>query len=158
MAICDEPTTWDLMQDRTVLMVLSLSRAHNYLWEHNKKFVATFGLTWTQFVTLTALRQAPAPHRLLPSQLYGPVQVSSGGLTKILEGLEEKGFVYREENPQDRRGQFARLTAFGFEQVNNIALELKQDIAQTLKGTLSAGEQTELTRLVERLSKKFEQK
>jgi len=151
MTICNEPSAWALLEDRTVKTVLGLDRAQNHLRERNTKSVAGFGLTWGQFSTLTALRQAPPPHQLLPSQLYGPVQVTSGGMTKILEGLLQKGLIRREDNPKDRRGQFARLTDSGFAMVNSVAAALQADVANSFKDTLTEQEQADLARLVARL-------
>ncbi len=151
MTICDEPTAWALLEDRTVKTVLGLDRAQSHLRDRNIKSVASFGLTWGQFSTLTALRQAPLPHQLLPSQLYGPVQVTSGGMTKILDGLEQKGLICRVDNPKDRRGQFARLTDEGFTKVNTVAAALQADVAKTFEGTLTEQEQADLARLVARL-------
>jgi DNA-binding MarR family transcriptional regulator len=144
------------MEDQIVKTVLGIERTHGHLHERNVKSVAGFGLTWGQFLTLAALRQAPPPHRLLPSQLYGPVQVSSGGMTKILDGLQQKGLICREDNPNDRRGQFARLTAEGVTKVNAVGAALQADISKIFEGMLTEQEQAEMGRLVARLCQALE--
>lgn len=148
MTVCQEPTEWDVLNDNSVLTVLALYRARNHLWDKNQKMVQQHGLTWSQFVTLTALRQTPAPHRLMPSQLYAPVQVTSGGLTKILNTLQHKKYITRQANPSDRRSQFVMLTDAGFELVSFLSKELQLDLTAQLTTAFSKAEQAEFSRLI----------
>ncbi len=62
---------------------------------------------------LAALRRAGPPYALNPSQLYGRLRRSSGGMTKILKRLEEAGLVARSPDPDDGRGTRVRLTERG---------------------------------------------
>lgn len=52
-------------------------------------------------------------HRLRLSELAERVLLSRSGLTRLVDRLEERGFVNREVCPNDRRGSYAVLTAEG---------------------------------------------
>jgi DNA-binding MarR family transcriptional regulator len=52
-------------------------------------------------------------HGLRMTDLAGAVMLSSGGLTRLVGRLEERGFVRREPDPSDGRGFRATLTEAG---------------------------------------------
>jgi len=62
-----------------------------------------------------------------PSTSLGPLMgMEPTSFSRILKNMEEKGFIYREKNPDDGRGVLIKLTEFGFEK-RNIS---KQHVAQ----------------------------
>lgn len=74
-----------------------------------------FELTVGDYAVLAVLRRAGKPYELSPSDLYGRLQRSSGGMTKILKRLEEHGFIRRAPDPDDGRGSRVQLTPAGLE-------------------------------------------
>jgi DNA-binding MarR family transcriptional regulator len=62
---------------------------------------------------LAALRRSGRPYELNPKCLQENVMLSSGGMTKRIDGLERAGLVERRPDPRDRRGTFVRLTSSG---------------------------------------------
>jgi DNA-binding MarR family transcriptional regulator len=75
--------------------------------------LAGFELTPNDYGVLAALRNAGRPPSLSPSQLYGRLRRSSGGMTKILKRLEASGCIERTPDPEDGRGMRVLLTARG---------------------------------------------
>ena len=71
------------------------------------------GLEAGWFDVLAALRRAAPPYALNPKQLLDAVMLSSGGMTKRLDRLEQAGLVERRPDPADRRGTLVRLTPRG---------------------------------------------
>jgi DNA-binding MarR family transcriptional regulator len=67
-------------------------------------------LAW--YDVLWALRSAPRA-RLRMGALAGHVTISRGGLTKLVDRLEDAGLLVREACPTDRRGFDAVLTPEG---------------------------------------------
>src|SRR3954466_8331629 len=84
---------------------------------------SSHGLTWGDYVVLAALRRAGPPYRMNPSDLYGSVILSSGGMTKRLDRLERAGLVERLPDPTDRRGRLVQLTTTGKETVDRAVLD-----------------------------------
>ena len=50
---------------------------------------------------------------LAPTALYEDLLFSSGGMTKLLKKLEQKGFITRVENPEDKRSKLVQITSNG---------------------------------------------
>jgi DNA-binding MarR family transcriptional regulator len=51
-----------------------------------------------------------------PSTSLGPsMGMEATSLSRILKNMEEKGFIYREKNPEDGRSVFIKLTKLGIE-------------------------------------------
>ena len=100
--------------DTTPMEVLSrISRLAQHL---DRERVAAFGAhdleSW-EFDVLVALRRSGPPYRLSPGQLVHETFVTSGTMTNRVDRLEVRGWVVREDHPEDRRGVLVRLTASG---------------------------------------------
>jgi DNA-binding MarR family transcriptional regulator len=89
--------------------------AHALLVEKIEARLAASGLpplTW--YDVLWALARAPR-ERARMSELAEKVVLSRSNLTRLVDRLEEAGFVARERSADDRRGAYAVLTAAGRE-------------------------------------------
>ena len=111
---------------------------------------ADHGLTWGEYLVLAALRRAGPPHRMNPTALYESVMLSSGGMTKRLDGLERAGLVERLPDPADRRGRMVALTDRGLELVDAAVVDHLEN-EQQLLGALDAGERELLAGLLRKL-------
>ena len=97
--------------------------------------LAPFELTAGDYGVLAMLRRAGEPYALTPSQLYGRLSRSSGGMTKILKRLEDGGFVKRAPDPADGRGSLVSLTRAGLalqDRVFHAFLSASQDVLAPL--------------------------
>ena len=74
--------------------------------------VSTFGLTLHDYEVLYHLSIQPGG-RLRPSELTDRVMLTRSGVTRLLAGLEEAGFVSRHSCQLDRRVIYAVLTDEG---------------------------------------------
>ncbi len=111
---------------------------------------ARHGLSWGEYVVLAALRRAGPPYQMSPTALYGAIILSSGGMTKRLDRLEQAGLVERIPDPADRRGRLVALTDKGRELVDRAVIE-HLDNEQRLLSALSADEREELSDLLRKL-------
>lgn len=84
--------------------------------------------TW-EYDVLSALRRQGSPYKLPATRLAGYSLLSTGAMTTRIDQLEEKGWVRREPDPDDRRGVRVTLTAEGLGLVD-----------QAFKARLSAAE------------------
>ena len=93
--------------------VMALTRNARLIQDADQAALQAFGLIRSEFELLAALRSHAPPHRLTPSDLYDAMLMSSGGMTKLLKGLEARGLVSRPAGDGDRRSRPIELTQTG---------------------------------------------
>jgi DNA-binding MarR family transcriptional regulator len=71
------------------------------------------GLTKAEYEILAVLRATGAPYRLRPSDLTQRLVLSSGGTSNLLRRLTAGELVEREDNTDDARSSWVRLTPRG---------------------------------------------
>lgn len=158
IAIGSGASNWPITLTTTGVIVKSLFRCRNIIWGNDHQIVEQFGLTWGQFETLVALRFAGNPYQLSPTQLYDAIQISSGGLTKILIGLEKMGHIKRTDNPNDQRSRFVRLVPKGKKMVEKIVDQLASINGDLLAEAMKPDEREELAKLLGKLADVLEQR
>jgi len=118
--------------------------------DHMDPLFARSGLQRGEFDVLATLRRSGAPYRLSPTQLYGALMISSGGMTNRLDRLENAGLVERHPDPGDRRGKLIALTENGKRVVDEtIARHVANE--ERLLAVLTAAEQEQLNALLRKL-------
>jgi len=118
--------------------------------DHMDPLFAQSGLQRGEFDVLATLRRSGAPYRLSPTQLYGALMISSGGMTNRLDRLENAGLVERHPDPGDRRGKLIALTENGERVVDEtIARHVANE--ERLLTVLTAAEQEQLNALLRKL-------
>jgi DNA-binding MarR family transcriptional regulator len=105
--------TWPKTFTPTVEVILRIYRLNDLARANTRRQTSRHGLSLTDIDVLAALRRAPPPHELSPTELYSAVLISSGGLTKVLHGLESRGLISRVADDKDRRSRRVRLTPAG---------------------------------------------
>jgi MarR family 2-MHQ and catechol resistance regulon transcriptional repressor len=96
---------------------VDLARAHAALCAHVTAVAARHGLSLSELHLLeTLLAEGPIPLR----ELQKRVLVSSGGVTFLVDRLEEKGLVKRRLSSVDRRSCQATLTPKGARLVTRV--------------------------------------
>jgi MarR family 2-MHQ and catechol resistance regulon transcriptional repressor len=136
-------------QASALKLLVVLSRAHNAVQAHLHANVGEHGLTLAEFAILEVLyHKGP----LLLGEVQRRILVSSGGVTYLVDRLEQKGLVERRDCPQDRRARYAALTADGEELIGRIFPEHAQCIERVMGG-LTPEEQREATRLLRQLGR-----
>lgn len=90
-----------------------ISRIAARIAQREDEVFGHYGLTRGDVGVLSALRTSPAPHTLSPTQLFRGLMMSSAGMTKRLDRLEQQGLVKRNPDKDDRRGVTIHLTQRG---------------------------------------------
>lgn len=108
--------------------MLSLIRFKDIVMERCNKTIARHGLSEAAFEVLATLRSFPKPRQLTPTELYRSVLISSGGMTKVINQLREKGLVRYITNETDKRSKLVQITEAG-ENLIEIVMEdvMRQD-------------------------------
>jgi MarR family 2-MHQ and catechol resistance regulon transcriptional repressor len=113
----------------------------------DRRVLDTFDLTISQYAVLTSL-DTQEGRRL--TSLSDKLLRSKSTITRIIDYLEEKGYVERVGDPEDRRAQRVILTRRGVEyralvaQAHSVSLERRFD-------TLDSAEQMQLKLLLRKL-------
>jgi MarR family transcriptional regulator, 2-MHQ and catechol-resistance regulon repressor len=130
-------------------MWVVLARAYAAVSERAGRDVARHGLTLAEFAVMEALyHKGP----LLLGEVQKKILVSSGGVTYLVDRLEQRGLVERRLCAEDRRARYAALTDSGRTFMDRIFPEHAACIAE-VAGALSRDEQVELTRMLRDLGR-----
>jgi DNA-binding MarR family transcriptional regulator len=111
---------------------------------------ANFDLGGGAFPVLLALRRVGAPFELTPTSLTREAYLSSGGMTQLLDRLEQRGLVVRRPHPTDRRGLLVQLTPDGVRLADDV-LSLRLAKAEVFLAGLSPDERERLKVLLRAL-------
>lgn len=132
----------------TLLLLMAATREQ--LRGHVVRICEEYGITTSEFDVLAALRRSAPPYEQTPTEILRRTVVTSGGLTKILYHLQEKGWIERVVDPQDRRSIRARLTPAG-RTLQETAMENLLGELRGMENGLAAGEMAQLVKLLGKL-------
>lgn len=92
---------------------LLFRQVRDAMWKAMEDELATLGhgLTFSQFVTLKKLGMSDG--HISVGELARAAELNPGAMTRLLDKLEEKGFIVRGNDPTDRRALRIQLTAAG---------------------------------------------
>ena len=126
-----------------------LARAYAAVSERAARDVARHGLTLAEFAVMEALYHKG---QLLLGEVQKKILVSSGGVTYLVDRLEQRGLVERRLCAEDRRARYAALTPQGQELMDRIFPEHAECIAE-VAGVLTPEEQLEVRRMLRDLGR-----
>lgn len=136
-----ETRPWSIGHDPLVTpLFLNLTRAHKVVHDHARVIWGRHDLTPAEFDVLFTLRNVDAPYELTPGQIQERVLITSGGLTKVIHLLEEKGFVERSVDQGDNRVKPVRLTASGGGCIAAVMRDLADKMGEWIRSILSKDE------------------
>jgi DNA-binding MarR family transcriptional regulator len=130
---------------------VSLVRAHAAATRKlSAHLSADHGLTISDFEVLLRLGRAP-DRRMRRVDLAGELLLTASGITRLLEGLEQAGFVERGSCSEDRRVVYAVLTDTGLEKLRAAAVTHFDQIDDLFLACFEEEELDELAGLLSRL-------
>lgn len=142
--------TWPEVASTLRPEVLRIYRAQELLYMDLTRVIEPLGLGPAALDVLVALRGEGPPFELSPTVLYRSLFLSSGGLTKILKRLEDRGFIERRVCASDRRSSLVRLTELG-ESLTEKAMEHVIAHERAFVSPLTSSERKQLNELLEKL-------
>ncbi len=143
---------WACNHDPAVIpLILALHWAAKEARASTDGLWGRFGVTPTEFDVLAALRNAPPPHELTPSQIQGLMVITSGGLTKVMRQLEERKLVSRSLPGKDLRVKPVRITAAGKKLVEKVMVAVTGLLGVWVRDRLAGGDAALLTDFLARL-------
>src|SRR5688572_16569580 len=126
-----------------------LARAYAAVSERAARDVARHGLTLAEFAVMEALYHKG---QLLLGEVQKKILVSSGGVTYLVDRLEQRGLVERRLCAEDRRARYAALTADGQAFMSRIFPEHAECITE-VASALTIEQQQQITELLRDLGR-----
>jgi DNA-binding MarR family transcriptional regulator len=142
---------WPEAADPVSHMMIRMFRASDLVLKRSAAVAAAQGVSFTEFEVLATLRSQPPPHELLPTELYGAVLITSGGMTKVLHALEYRNLITRGTDAEDRRSKPVRLTSRGIRMAERVMREIIAADTRLLASAMSEGEKERLALLLKKL-------
>ncbi len=96
----------------------------------DKELAGNLGLSCPE---LNCIKQYLTIDKLSVKELASKLNITSGGVTRIVGSLEKKGYVVREMSPEDRRWIWVYLTTEG----QNILTDIQRDCTEYFKEIFS---------------------
>ncbi len=116
-----------------------LARSFFAVARHSEADIGRHGLSPGEFAILEALyHKGP----LLLGELQRKILVSSGGVTYLVDRLEQEGLVERRDCPGDRRARYAALTPQGEAFIASVFPDHAQAIEHALSALTKAEKRT----------------
>ncbi|TFH59113.1 MAG: MarR family transcriptional regulator [Gemmatimonadales bacterium] len=129
---------------------VAMARAQAAIGAREQRDLSRRGLTRGELGVLDALYfKGP----LLVGEIQRKLLVSSGGMTYLIDRLEERGHVERRRAPEDRRSVYAALTPEGEAYFEEIFPGHARGLASSVS-VLSQEEQVRLTALLKKVGKR----
>ena len=97
------------------------------------------------------LKRSYNESQLTPKQIRERLTVSSGGLTKILNQLEQKGYISRLIDENDKRSKPIKLTPIGEKKAIDTLLQFQKTTDGWVHGRLSKDKIVALSNLLSEL-------
>jgi len=121
-----------------------VKRSHSLCLDALEPVFEEHGFTFLQYVILAWLRDGIA---LNPKDICAQYRHNSGALTRVIDQLEQKGFVERVRRDRDRRKVELQLTAAGSTVIESLIPLVVEQLNLALED-FSADEVQTLTRLL----------
>jgi DNA-binding MarR family transcriptional regulator len=132
-------------------MTRLMLRLQHALIRNRMEVAKEAGLTNGAMFALFILRAYHPDGSVTPGDLREATMMTSGGVTKVLHALEDRGLVTRTRSPEDARSAMLQLTDEGVELIESIMPIVEAKDRALLLDPLSTEEALELTRLLAKL-------
>ncbi|MFA5454611.1 MAG: MarR family transcriptional regulator [Sulfurimonas sp.] len=111
------------------MMTFPIALIHKTIFSHAENFLKEkFDLLNSEVDVLASLYTHGG--MLSPTQLYDLTIFSSGGMTKILKKLQERGFIQRKEDAKDKRCMLVCLSQSGEEIIKKSLNEISKECSK----------------------------
>lgn len=125
-------------------------RLQGVILEIVSKTFKTFQINPGEYAVLCNLRVNGKPYQMSPKEIIQSVLLTSGGMSNLLERMEQKQLIKRIHNSNDRRGVLVRLTEKG-KNIIDAAMTEHVHVESQLIAALTKHEQTILESFLKKL-------
>ena len=132
-----------------------LSAARQLTEIYYRRLLKPHRISYSEYRVLSSLRVRGRGFGTTPIELNRFAQITSAGMTRTLDRLEEAGYIERSPNPEDRRSILISLTRAGWDFADALGEDLNAQYADALEDLSAEELKTEIGQLrviVERLA------
>jgi DNA-binding MarR family transcriptional regulator len=150
-------STWPEASAPISDLMIRLYRVRDIIYDTSRRRVKReFHLTPAEYEVIVTLRTVAPPYRLTPTQLRKSLLISPGGITKVLNNLEERNLIARGRDSGDGRSRTVKLTAKGVELAETAVQDVFDNYREQFAAGLDAEQTRELNKLLRALLKALE--
>ncbi|MEV5652951.1 MarR family transcriptional regulator [Nocardia sp. NPDC052254] len=131
-----DQTDADVFDDPRLTDIGILFEATNGIQRKLEAIWSDHGISVLDFAALMRLSRSPG-RRLRMTDLADQTQLSTSGVTRLVDRLERNGFARRVPDPADRRSSYAALTAAGATRVAKVLPEYLKVVDTWFYGSLT---------------------
>jgi len=147
---------WPQPNQKSGATSVRIIRAGDIMLSIARKRFEQFKLTPAEFDTLATLRKIGIPHEASPSCLCKANLLSSGGLTKVLNNLEDRGLIERTTHEDDKRSRLVKMTQQGTDLVDNAMATVLETNETVFSAIFNDEEREQLNQLLSKFHKGIE--
>jgi DNA-binding MarR family transcriptional regulator len=134
---------------RSTEVFATLVRAGDALWaELDRRIALTFGISQNGALTLAVIDGAGKA--ITPSEISERLLISSATMTSTLDSLEQRGFIRRAPNPDDRRSLLIEITNRGRATADKMIPGIHK-VERRVLAALTQSERTQLLKLLDKV-------
>jgi len=130
-------------------IVYNIGRLYVLLNQYLTKAYAPFGLNPAKFNLLMSVKHIGKNEGISQIELGGSLCVSAANITKLIDGLEKKGYLVRLPSPTDRRVNIIKITKGGSRLLDRIWVSHSEAL-NALLGDFSEEERQLFNKFLER--------
>ena len=134
-------------QELTLKSFVVFMRASQSVQDRIKRDILNYGVNPSEFAVLEVLYHKG---KQTIQQIGQKVLLASGSMTYVLDKLEQKGLVKREDCPNDRRATYAVITNQGISFMEDIFPQ-HQEVIEQIFGVLNEQENKEMIDLIKKI-------
>ena len=135
------------MENKThFIAYLNLVKTGDWIEWKVRKVLVKHGLTHAQYNIMRVVEKNTDGVRI--SRIKKKMLFYKTDLTRMLDRLEKKGWIRREEDPEDRRSTTVRLTTTGKSLIKDIEPRLKDEFNDFFGNQISDEEARSLTKML----------
>ncbi|MAB13535.1 MarR family winged helix-turn-helix transcriptional regulator [Parvibaculum sp.] len=111
--LSEQASNWPEVDTPAHRLVIRLLRLQGLMRQVANVQIRKFGLSGVEVDALATLRKMSTDEPVRPSVLSRHLLITSGGMTRALKSLSEKGLIELMPDAEDKRGKNIRLTEKG---------------------------------------------
>jgi len=136
-------------------IVYNIGRLYVLLNQYLSAAYKEFGLNPAKFNLLMHIKHIGKDRGIIQNELGGKLYVSAANITKLIDGLEKRGWIERVPSREDRRAKLIKITLKGLSLLDKVWLRHVQAL-NSLLPQFSAEEKKKFNQFLERFKQERE--